>query len=202
MNFLAHLYLADPTPASRIGNVLPDIVRVRRDDELPAEVRAGVAMHRKVDAFTDTHPIFLRSRGRLSKTHGLFAGIIVDMLYDHLLAADFERWCGQTLEAFTAEAYASILSRPDLMPEAMHATMHKIIDEDWLGSYATREGIRYALTRMSQRFAQRFDRRVELASAVDRLDDVQCDLCDDFEAFFPEVIAMVEWSRGPADRGT
>ena len=29
MNFLAHLYLAEPTPASRVGNLLPDFARGR-----------------------------------------------------------------------------------------------------------------------------------------------------------------------------
>lgn len=70
VNFLAHLYLAEPTPASWIGNLLPDLTTGPTDPDLHPDVIAGAANHRRVDAYTDTHPVFARTRARFRDKHG------------------------------------------------------------------------------------------------------------------------------------
>ena len=49
MNYFAHLALARPTPASKVGNLLGDFMRGVREEELPPPVRQGLRNHRLVD---------------------------------------------------------------------------------------------------------------------------------------------------------
>ncbi|MFW6033399.1 MAG: ACP phosphodiesterase [Phycisphaeraceae bacterium] len=195
MNFLAHLYLADDTPASRVGNLMPDLVRGRLPADLPAEVMEGVRRHRRIDAFTDTHPLFARSRDRLRPRHGRFAGILVDIFYDHLLAADWASWHPRTLPAFSAEVYDSFAGAGHLMPERMRRIVERIADQDRLGSYARVSGIEDVLVRMSRRLTERFRRPVHLERAMDELRAHRDELAGDFAGFFPQLIAYAHPAR-------
>ena len=191
MNFLAHLYLADDTPASMIGNLLPDLVRGRPDPALPAEVLRGVRRHRRVDAFTDTHPVFARSRARLRDRHGLFSGILVDVFYDHFLAVNWSRWHEQPLVDFIERAHGALTGHPHLMPPSMRPITRRMAEQDWLGSYASFEGLARTLGQMSRRFEARLERPVRLAPAVDDLRRHYEGLTNDFDEFFPQLIGHV-----------
>ncbi|MEI9895635.1 MAG: hypothetical protein WDN28_17535 [Chthoniobacter sp.] len=61
MNWLAHLYLSEPNAAFRLGNLLPDLASATALAGLPGEFQAGIQRHRRIDAFTDRHPVFRRS---------------------------------------------------------------------------------------------------------------------------------------------
>ncbi len=76
MNYLAHLLLAADADASRAGNLLGDFTRGSIDELAkiyPAEVIRGIRMHRAVDRFTDSHPIFKECRILLSPERRRFA---------------------------------------------------------------------------------------------------------------------------------
>jgi len=196
MNFLAHLALADDDAPSRIGSILPDLVRGRLPDDLHPRVRAGALHHRRVDAFTDTHPLVARSVARLRPACGRYSGIVVDVLYDHLLAADFERWHDQRLRPFVDDVYAQFAANEQLMPPRMRLIAERMIEQDWIGSYATIEGIAARLAQMSARFAHRFGREVSLLGATDSFPEHGPGLREDFDAFYPQLRdAMAESSR-------
>jgi len=166
VNFLAHLYLADPTPESAVGNLMPDFVRVRRLDDLDPAVRDGVIRHRAVDAFVDTHPAYLQSRALLREICGHFAPILADVFNDHLLAANWSAWHDRSLDDFVAAAYRRLAVGAYLMPDRMRRPIAMMIEQDWLGSYATPDGIAARLTQMSARFDRRFERTFDVADAV------------------------------------
>ena len=196
MNFLAHLYLADPgelpSPAAMIGNVLPDLVRGPvRDDELHPDVAAGAHKHRRVDAFTDTHPIFARSRARIRDRHGRFSGILIDVFYDHILARQWPRYHDAPLGAFIEHVHDALRTQTHLMPQAMRAIALRIVEQDWLACYATLEGIERTLSRMSRRLADRLDRQIHLERAVLDLRRHHGVLVDDFHGFFSDAIEYV-----------
>ena len=188
MNFLAHLYLADPTPASLIGNLLPDLVRGRPDPAWPADVLEGARHHRRIDAFTDTHPLFARSKGRIFAEHGRFSGILVDIFYDHFLSRDWDRYHARPLPEFVDQCHQAMLAHPDLMPAAMRPIIECMAEQQWLLCYRDADGLRLTLTRMSRRFSERFEREINLAAAVDLLEDRGEALAADFHTFFPQLI--------------
>src|SRR5215467_12047486 len=108
MNFLAHLFLAEETAESLIGNLAGDFVEGRLGDRFPPAIAEGIRNHRAVDAFTDTHPSVAAFRRVLIPEHGHYARVIADIFFDHFLAVDFDRWSGEPLEAFLARVYALI----------------------------------------------------------------------------------------------
>lgn len=65
MNYLAHLFLADDTPESLLGNLLGDFMKGQNIQSYSDAIRQGIRCHQKVDVFTDNHPIFRQSKRRI-----------------------------------------------------------------------------------------------------------------------------------------
>jgi len=185
VNFLAHLLLADATPYARIGALLPDLVRRRHHAELDPRIAAAVNQHHRVDAFTDSHLLVARSVNLLRPRHGRYSAILVDVLYDHLLAADFHRHARQPLQAFVATVYHDLGTHRSLMPEPMRRPIAAMIEHDWLNAYATVDGIAVILAQMSRRLSDRFQRTVTLEDAVEDLREHREELDGHFQVFFP-----------------
>ncbi len=194
MNFLAHLLLADATPASRVGNLLPDLHRGRLPPDLPPAVTAGVIRHRRVDAYTDRHPVFERSRARLRPHHGRYSGILVDVFYDHVLAMHWKDYCDQPLSEFIRGVYHDLTHFDHPLPPRVTLILHLMAEENWLETNRSLEGIALTLHRMSARLRERFGREVDLASATRDLDEQFSAFARDFEVFFPAVRAYVDTS--------
>ena len=194
MNFLAHLYLAEDSPGALIGNLLPDLVRGvgPPSDELDPAVRAGAALHHRVDVFTDRHAVFRESKGRIRGRHGIFSGIIIDVFYDHFLSVEWSRYHPDPLSGFIEHVYQTFADHAHLMPPPMRPVTERMAAQDWLSSYGSVEGIGLTLARMSRRFRARFDRDVDLGGAVADLEQHYDALGSDFSRFFPQLIAEVD----------
>lgn len=197
MNFLAHLYLTDVEPAMMVGGLLPDLVRGPAPRGLSPAVAAGVANHRRVDAFTDAHPVFNQSRARLRPTRGICAGILVDVFYDHFLSVRWERWHREPCEAFIDRAHEALQDHAGLMPEPMRPIIERMITQRWLATYASFDGLRLTLGRMSGRLRERTGREIDLAGAVDDLQAHYHGLADDFDRFFPQLLGFIGIDHRP-----
>ena len=151
MNFLAHAVLAERTPALMVGGVIGDWIKGLLPAGLPADLAQGVALHRAIDGFVETHPAFRRSRSRVSQARRRYAGVLVDIFYDHVLARDWERFHPDTLPIYCQSVYRQIEARLDELPESASFAMRLMAREDWLQSYAELDGIADVLSRMSRR---------------------------------------------------
>lgn len=186
MNHLAHLFLAGPSAESLIGNLAGDFVKGPLGDRFPRGIHDGIVQHRRVDAFTDSHPAVAAFRRVLTPEHGHYARVIADLFLDHFLACRFEEYTGETLEAFLARTYAIIDPHIDALPGMLRVVYPRMRDEGWLESYREVEGVRFALANMSRRFR----RRPRLETAARHLVDSRAELERRFEAFLPDVIAF------------
>ncbi|HEY6094077.1 MAG TPA: ACP phosphodiesterase [Gallionellaceae bacterium] len=154
MNFLAHALLAGDEPALIVGGVVGDWIKGVLPGALPADLARGVALHRAIDLHAETHPAFCRSRNRVSAQRRRYAGVLVDVFYDHLLARHWAAVHPQPLEDFCASVYGLIDDRMGELPEAAHHALQLMAREDWLSSYAEIDGIADVLARMSRRARQ------------------------------------------------
>ncbi|MBW7903760.1 MAG: DUF479 domain-containing protein [Rhodocyclaceae bacterium] len=154
MNFLAHAVLAGDDPALIVGGVVGDWIKGPLPGALPADLARGVALHRAIDGFAETHPAFRASRARVSPARRRYAGVLVDIFYDHLLARDWAEHRDDALAAYCARVYRDIAGRLDDLPEPAHEALRRMADEDWLRSYAGIDGIADVLRRMSRRARQ------------------------------------------------
>jgi acyl carrier protein phosphodiesterase len=154
MNFLAHALLAGDSPALVVGGVVGDWIKGPLPGALPDDLARGVALHRAIDTFAETHPAFCASRARMSPARRRYAGVLVDIFWDHLLARDWARYREEGLGSYCALVYRQIADRRDHLPASSHHALELMAREDWLQSYSGLEGIADVLARMSRRARQ------------------------------------------------
>ena len=122
-------------------------------------------MHRRIDSFTDAHPVHRASRNRIAGGRRRFAGIIVDLSYDHFLGLRWERHAVLPLDEFTAQVYAALARHHALLPPRLARISPRMIAEDWLGSYRDLE----ALGRALDGIATRSPRSAPLTGAIEEV---------------------------------
>lgn len=196
MNWLAHLYLSEPTPAFRLGNLLPDLIPANVLADLPPAYQPGIRCHRQIDAFTDTHAIFRRSIRRIEPPFQRYGGVLVDIFYDHVLAREWESFAAMPLRDFAAEVYASIEMHLAYIPVQARRRLEGMREHNLLCSYRDLRGITESVTRIGNRFR----RPVDLAPTISILEREYAAFRDDFAEFFPQLIAHVGQSRPDSHR--
>ena len=151
MNFLAHALLAGDSPALIVGGVVGDWIKGTLPGQLPHDLAKGVTLHRAIDVYAETHPAFCRSRSRVSPNRRRYAGVLVDVFYDHLLAKHWATLHHHPLDEYCAAVYQLIRDRMHELPTSSHPGLHMMAQQDWLTSYAQIEEVADVLARMSRR---------------------------------------------------
>ena len=151
MNFLAHLWLADRTGTSPAGAILGDWVRGRVPPKYPEELRVGIALHRRVDTLTDAHPVIAIARSRFPAGPRRYAGIVLDLITDHLLARRWSEFSTEPLEIFTHRGARDVEDHSRWFADAGGFAPSAAEFERLLLSYASADGIDHAIRRTSRR---------------------------------------------------
>ncbi len=195
MNFLAHLYLSPPGEDAMLGSLLGDFVKgpltsAEVSKQYSTDITRAIELHRRIDSFTDAHPAVITSRNRVSSGRRRFAGVMIDMFYDHFLAKYWDEFHHRPLGAFTADFYRILARRHAELPERAQRTARFMVDLDWLGSYAQLESVDTALNRMSQRLR----RKNALIDSAEELEHNYPAFESDFRRFMPEVTDFAQTS--------
>jgi acyl carrier protein phosphodiesterase len=192
MNYLAHAFLSRATPDLLIGGLLGDFVKGHAGlQQYGPGVRAGILLHRAIDRYTDAHPIVRASCALISPARRRFAGILVDVFYDHFLARHWQRYTAQPLEDFTRQVYATLAPHTASFPERLQRILPRMAADDWLASYAEIESVDAAVHGIARRF-QRYPRAAVLADGVQELLHHYDALEQQFLEFFPALLGFVE----------
>jgi len=187
MNYLAHIYLADNRDEKNVlGNFLGDFVNISTERVFDETIRRGIHMHRKIDSFTDAHPIFQRSRKRVSSPNRRFAGVLVDIFYDHFLAKNWQVYSKIPLEKYADIFYGMLERNFSILPLRVKGMIPYMVEENWLVGYRELSGIEKPLERIAKRFAQS---KRPLVNPIDELIYNYDCLEEDFHAFYPIVTA-------------
>jgi acyl carrier protein phosphodiesterase len=191
MNFLAHVLLSSHDDEEMIGNLLGDFVRKGEESGYSETVQRGILLHRRIDGFTDRHEVFRRSRQRIRPGLRRYGGVAVDLYYDHFLAREFSRYHDIPLEQFADRLYRLLEAQESLLPLRLRQIMPRMIGRNWLVSYRDIETIERALGRI----AQRLSRPNDLAETAE--DFLLCydAFAEDFEEFFPDLLAFTDEQR-------
>jgi acyl carrier protein phosphodiesterase len=198
VNYLAHLFLAGDSPESRIGGLLGDFLQGVDRRQYSDAIQRGIRLHHEVDVFADSHALFARSRNRLRPPYRRYAGVLVDIFYDHFLAARWASFSREPLEAFSQGVYEVLSAHENTLPPRLRRMLPRMVAEDWLTSYRAREGIDRTLRRLSRRLK----RENPLPEAVCQLDEHYGELEQDFLGFFPRLIEFArQRSEGPLPLG-
>ena len=185
MNFLAHIYLSGDSDLIKIGNFMADGVRGNKFLELDSEIQKGIVLHRTIDTFTDAHPVFRQSTKRLHANYHHFSGVIVDVFYDHFLAKNWHLYSYEKLENYVANFYESLDIHDDLLTEKAQMMKPYMIQQNWLLSYQTIEGIEKILSQMDNRIK----RESNLQFSVQELRLFYSEFEEEFTIFFNDLQA-------------
>ncbi len=184
MNYLAHVYLSGENEETLIGNFIADHVKGKAILGFSEGIKAGIKLHREIDRFTDSHPQFLKSKKRLARNYRKYAGVIVDMFYDHFLAANWQVYSNEGLEAFTHRVYRILMKKYLILPTKTKYILPFMAKSNWLMNYGNLEGLHRALSGIAKRTP--FESGMENATG-----DLKNDYGlyeEEFREFFPEVV--------------
>ena len=193
VNYLAHVYLARHDADAMLGALLGDFVfGTSGPDAWPAPIRAEILRHRAIDGFTDAHPAVAAVRALFPDGRRRYAGIALDVYFDHCLARDWARWSDEPLDAFTARFYAVLLAHLPELPERLRGLAPMMAAHDWLGSYRERAVVDRAVARIATRLSRNGDK---LVGCLADLRTHEAAASAAFDAFFPDLVAFAAADR-------
>ncbi|WP_144213906.1 acyl carrier protein phosphodiesterase [Shewanella donghaensis] len=183
MNFLAHLHLADISKTDLAANLAGDFAK-GDIKHFPKHLQQGIWLHRQIDQITDSHEIITDLVKLFPKTSRRVAPILIDLTFDHYLAYYWEEYHHQSLSEFTQKSYHSLENTNEL-PQKLVDIAPRIIEQDWLMSYQTREGLNKAIEGVSQRIS-----KPELFNtAINDVDKLYVEIEIAFRTFYPQLMA-------------
>jgi acyl carrier protein phosphodiesterase len=184
MNYLAHLYLSFGNEEVLAGNFMADRVKGRQVLDYPQGIQTGIRLHRLIDSFTDQHPVVEISKSRIRERYRKFAGIVIDMYYDHYLAVNWRNYSDEPLLQFTRNSYKTLFRYYFVIPPRLRRILPWMAAGNWLVSYSEVDNIGLALKGLTTRI--KVDSGIENGATELRL--YYDDFRKDFEAFFPELV--------------
>ena len=185
MNFLAHIFLSENDDKVMVGNFIADSVKGKSMHDFPDEIKTGIKLHRFIDSYTDSHPIVEESKRRLRENYRKYAGVIVDVFYDHFLAVHWDQYHQETLEPFVESTYRTLLDHNEILPDKTQFMLPYMVKHNWLLSYRETLGIGRALSGLARRTS--FQSNMEYA--VGDLERHYSAYEKEFSSFFPELIS-------------
>ena len=151
MNFLAHIHLSGDNEWIKIGNFMADGVRGKQYENFPPAIQKGILLHRAIDTFTDVHPLFRQSTKKLHSRYHHYAGVIVDMYYDHFLAKNWTNYHSESLSNYAANFYQSLTDNFPLLTLKTQNLLPYMMEYNWLVNYQSINGLERILSQMDQR---------------------------------------------------
>lgn len=183
MNYLAHSYLSFQKEDITIGNFIADSIIGNQYTHLPEGIIKGINLHRKIDTFTDSHPLFIQTKRRFSSKFDKFSSILTDIIYDHYLAANFSKYGDSELDTFSQYIYQLLRQNLHYIPKNGIGFYDYMVKRNVYVEYASINGLQIVLEHFSHRIKHRHD----LTQAIPILNDHYDDISLEFHDFFEEL---------------
>lgn len=198
MNHLAHALLAGDDDDLRLGAFLGDHVKGRDAlREWPERVACGIALHRRIDHWSDHHPAVRELRRLAPAPWRRYSGIAFDVLFDAMLTRHWDRYGDRPLARFGEELDALLADRRMALPDRLRRF------SDWARTRRLwlRLDQRPMLEEIFRLLALRHGRPSPLARGADLLDTMTPEIETAFERLFPDLrhAARRYLDAGPAD---
>jgi len=193
MNYLAHLFLARHSGAAMLGGIMGDFVKADVTGRYPAEIAREIQLHRYIDSYTDSHPAVKASAQLFPEGRRRYAGILLDVFYDHLLSLQWQRWCDEPRQAMLDRFYAALTEHEALLPERLRAMAPHMVQLNWLNAYDDFASVDKAVQRISLRLSRNGE---QLRAGIADLRVHYEGIAAGFDLFFPELVGFAEERRG------
>ena len=183
MNYLAHIYLSDEDDFIKIGNFMADAVKGNHYEQYPIGIQIGIKLHRFIDSFTDFHLVYRQSKHRLHEKFGHYSGVIMDIVYDHFLAKNWNQFSKTKLEDYADTFYKLLQSNYDILTEKTQNALPYMMETNWLVCYKNLAGLELILFQMDHRTKN----RVNMPAAMFDIKEFYSEIEQEFFIFFTEL---------------
>lgn len=170
-----------------MGALEGEYYRGALDPSLDQELARGIALHRAIDAFTDQHPYVTELRSEFPASLRRFAGILIDLGFDHSLSKQWHTLSPHTLSAFSEQVLHVLHTHEHVLSKRSRAmlgglTQHRLLTryDEWSMVAASAE-----------RVGTRFKRGNPLRNIEHALTPLRPLIDDTFARFYPELQQFV-----------
>lgn len=188
MNYLAHFTLADAHGHALAGALLGDFVKgkltnqqTNRGGGYPSSWIASIHFHRQIDTFTDNHPLIIRARQRFQPPYRRYAGIIIDLMFDHFLVNHWHLHGNREFDQFEQLCYRQLKKDENRFPEPGLALSRHLRNHQLLSGYSDLAVVNRALAGVGRRLT----RANPLDQCLPLLHSQLESLRGDFTEFYP-----------------
>ena len=186
MNWLAHVFLSENHIEHQLGNLLADPLKGRAWDEATAMFRKGLETHKRIDSFTDSHPLVRQSKSRL-KNRKYLRGVVIDIVYDHLLTKHWHNFSSKNFTLFTSDFRDQAPHQIEQYPPKAKTVIKRVVDIKLLSSYADLKGLGEGFKRIDNRLSQRVLAKETTFGYLPLVAREMEGIEKDFLEFFPEL---------------
>ncbi len=170
---------------------MADSIKGKSYKKYPFKLQQGILLHRKIDTFTDAHSTVFKSTHRLFPKYSHYASVIVDVLYDHFLAKNWQIYHKQPLEDFVQDFYTLLDKNFDVLPKNVQRFYPIMVEQNWLFSYRNLEGLEQILWQMNGRVKT----DIYLDKAVKDIKEDYLLYEAEFTSFFEEIQLFAKHER-------
>lgn len=190
MNYLAHFHLSYGDRELLLGALLGDFVKGPLGGSFESGIERGILLHRKIDAFTDSHPALRTACRNFQPGYRRYGGILLDIVFDHFLSHHWQRFHPLPLQSFSDEIYG-LLSDSHQLQDAARRQADRLIRYNVLAGFGDWNTVEGALLRVSDKLV----RDNPLAGATAELERHYTDLERLFIDFYPQLMEYVQTTR-------
>lgn len=190
MNYLAHAFLSFNNEPVTVGNYIADHIKLAAAGHLPEDIRQGILLHRRIDHFTDTHPLFIKSKRNFYDGFERYSGVLTDIYYDHILAKNFSKYSDVGLQQFTENIYALLHRNKQHLPESSIGFLEYAQKNNTFFEYSKIGGIELVLKHLSYRINHGIFLNESLPLFVANEKKIEEDFLEFFEDLIKEVKAF------------
>lgn len=183
MNYLAHIFLSGNDDLLKLGNFMADEIKGKSYKTYPQEIQKGILLHRAIDDYTDHHPLVSKGAHRFFDELGHYNSVVIDMIYDHILAKRWNDYSDVELPVFAEEFYLLLKSNQHLLPQKIKKVVPYMIEHNWLLSYSKLEDLKNILMQMNHKTKH----KTRLQKGADIYLAHQADFDLEFASFFEDI---------------
>ena len=190
MNYLAHFHLSYGDRPLLLGALLGDFVKGPLAGDFDTGIEKGILLHRKIDAFTDSHPEIRAACRRFAPRYRRYGGILLDIVFDHFLSRHWQQFHERSLQAFSDEIY-SLLAGTDQLEDGARRQADRLVRYNVLAGFGDWRTVEAALARVSEKLAREnplIHAPEELAYHYDYLETL-------FLGFYPQLVTYAEMTK-------
>ncbi|MCF8461040.1 MAG: ACP phosphodiesterase [Flavobacteriales bacterium] len=186
MNFLGHIFLSPNDDEILLGNFVADSVKGNPEKFYSGKIVDGIRFHRAIDEFTDNHQLVKQGVERFRKTQGRYAPVVIDVIYDHILASNWNEFHPEELNVLIQYVYQRLEAQNAHFPAQVKHYFPYMKAQNWLFNYQFEWGILKALEGLDRRSTN----QTKMHLALDVYKESEAEFLAEFREFISDAQKM------------